>query len=223
MSQHDDVRAVDGVYELFQNDRQITIGGDAIVFTDEDAAALRDALYEETSFGERYVFNAANFAILSRVSEKLNRHTTLPTAITKTRVFEAFSLVDQAGGLTEFGNLERVPVEVVAPVARNDRGQFANSLLAEYHAMLADPAVHSSAITKRMNTDRAFREAVEAEGKTNPTTAPAAGADMRTFALAYRQALSIRPLNGRITLGNADYTVAEFNALVEEASRLRLL
>lgn len=230
---HDDVRAVNGVYEMFQGDRQLTIGGDEIVFTESDAEALRNALYEETSFGEKYVFNGANFAILTRVCAKLNRHNPLPAAITRTRLFEAYSVVDAAGGMTEFGTLERVPEEVVAPaapIARDDQGRFINPLLAEYHQMISDPTVHSSQITKRMQTDRAFREAVESEGRAKPAQRDELEqgqhaldlAHYGEFARAFRLEPNPKYMHGRITVGGVAYTKDEFEKHMTEAARLGL-
>jgi hypothetical protein len=95
--------------------------------------------------------------------------------------------------------------------------------------MLNDPATPASAITARMRVDAPFREAVEASRIPNPAQRSEEQAVedelgmVREFADAYRVAPSLKFFNGRVTIGDHQYTRAQLDENVEKASRLGLL
>lgn len=84
-----------------------------------------------------------------------------------------------------------------------------------------DPAFKQFMQTRlRQEMDRGAEGVVVAK-----QSAATASADLVNFATAYNKApaQSLRPINGTVTLDGKMYPFAEFNALVEQASKARLI
>jgi hypothetical protein len=127
------------------------------------------------------------------------------------------------------------PAPTAAPRPRTDDGRFADAHWAVYLRMINDPTVSAAEITRKLNSNRDFRLAVE-ESKRKESGAPAAkpsplvaeNKDEIEFARAYRRTASLKPVAGLVRMDFGDgvykeFPYADFEALTNRAIELGIL
>lgn len=204
------------------------INNEPVATSYEEGQVLVASLFDETDFCAKYQNSPENLDVLIRVAKHLNRHTASPNALTRGRLIEAYRVIDQAGGQGGLsGNLERLPAPTPqAPRPRDEDGRFLNPLVSSYLEMLNNPAIPASDITRRMRNDPEFAAAVEAWRRpklVKPEVDPDELKEVRRFVSAFRQAPSIRFIDGYVKLGEYELTRPELDAKIARATELGLL
>lgn len=192
---------------------------------------LSDEFEEKYGFATRNAAGLSNSGALNLILEKLAKLEGRENKITLSRFLDAIRT-----GI-DSGTFARLPKAApVTPRSRNDQGQFQNALWLEYQRMLDDKNISAADITRRLNSDRAFREAVE-EGKRNesgvsatPAPSPLTEENERylEFSLAYRRTPSLKPVSGYVTLDYGDgvhkkFPYQDFQVMTNRAIELGVL
>jgi hypothetical protein len=203
------------------------VGDEPVASSFQDGQKLVQALFDQTDFLSRYKNTDENIDVLIRVSRRLNRHNQRPDALTLKRFIEAFHTADQAGGeCGDCGTLEKLPAPTPqASRLRDEDGRFLNPHVAAYLEMLNTPSVPALEIMRKMRNPE-FAAAVEAWRNPKPVARdvdPDELKEARRFVSAFRQAPSIRFVEGYTKLGEYELTRAELDSKIARATELGLL